>query len=91
VIGVVLSEVRKFVNHINLSLSFSSDTGKTLLARVIEDALRTNLQQTPPFAGNGVPTQADRRRNTSGPPETMRRRNIAYNAQNMMRSRVTNC
>jgi hypothetical protein len=68
---------RNLVNHALFAFVLPSDTGKSLLARVMEGAFCVHLDMPPPYP-NGV-----------GPAEAVARRNITYKACSAVRIRVT--
>jgi hypothetical protein len=78
VFSVYLDEGRRhFVNHPLFAFVLPSDTGKSLLARVMEGAFCLHLDM-PPTYPNGV-----------GPAEAVARRNITYKARSAVRTRLT--
>jgi hypothetical protein len=68
---------RNFVNHPLFAFVLLSDTGESLLARVMEGDFCLHLDIPPPYP-NGV-----------GPAEAVARRNITYKARSAVRTRVT--
>jgi hypothetical protein len=78
VFSVYLDEGRRnFVNHPLFAFVLPSDTGKSLLARVMEGAFCLHLDMPPPYP-NGV-----------GSAEAVARRNITYKARTAVRTRLT--
>jgi hypothetical protein len=68
---------QKFAIHPSFAFVLPSDTGKSLLVRVMEGAFCLHLDMPPPYP-NGV-----------GSAETVARRNITYKARSAVRTRVT--
>jgi hypothetical protein len=68
---------RQFLNNPLFAFVLPSDTGKSLLARVMEGAFCLRLDWPPPY------------RNGIGPGQAVAPRNITYKARTAVRTRVT--